>query len=86
MKLFLVTMNTAVTGIDNPAYSDLIGVFNSMEKAERARDAFAMKAATAITSADDCQDEYEGFQESITIDELRMNETYFDKQLEFEVY
>lgn len=86
MKLFLVTLNTAVVGIDTPAFSDVIGVFNSKEKAERARDSFAMKLATDDMPVNDCQDEFESWQDAVTIDELRMNETYFDKQLEFEVY
>ncbi|GAA3601511.1 hypothetical protein GCM10022296_01160 [Secundilactobacillus similis DSM 23365 = JCM 2765] len=86
MKLFLATMNVSIRWIDKPSASALIGIFNSREKAERARDAFAMKWARDDVPTGDCTEEYEGYQDSVTIDEVRMNETYFDRELTFEVY
>lgn len=80
MILYLVTSNYVV-GDSASFYT--IGIYNSREKAERARDAYATYSANEMLDVPFLEG-FKSVKEAMHIDSFTMNETQFDRELSYD--
>ncbi|MGM0333686.1 DUF7336 domain-containing protein [Enterococcus sp. AZ050] len=92
MKLYLLMSNTHMDSVEEFPNFEIIGVFDSLEKAQEVKQSYALELASSILDIPISekgyllkQDEYKATADILFIDEVELNHEYRNKKLEYEL-